>query len=370
MSEKLYQQIYYKLYDQIKSGILAENDKLPTEYELMEMYGVSRVTVINALNLLKADGLITRIPKVGSFVKSSNAKAVPVQSKGKFAFLLTVPHEDVPGLCESISDEAAKCGYNVILYDTHRSVETERKYLKAMLEQKPTGVICYPVNGEFENLSAYQELYKAGIPLVTVDKRVWSTNCSIPCVTTDNRKAAYDITSLVIEKGHRRIGYCYSQLAQANARYRFKGYAGALMDHDIEYDSSLVGEMDVRLTQYRSADSVYQQYLEYLTSLPDPPTALICENDVVAMRIMRQAKNMGINVPEQLSITGFDNLYLCEMLDVKLTTVEQNFKMIGRKAVQLLLNIAEGKQVKPLTLFDANLIERDSVQNKQLTESK
>ncbi|MBE6612447.1 MAG: GntR family transcriptional regulator [Ruminococcaceae bacterium] len=360
MSEKLYQKIYHKLREQITSGVLAENDKLPTEYELMEQFGVSRVTVIKALNLLKDDGLIRRIPKVGSFVSVSDA-AEPCGEKGTIALILAFSSEDAPGLCEAVREEAAKHGYHVMLYNTRQSVETEQKYLKSMLEREVAGVICYPVNGEYENLSDYRALKKAGVPLVTVDKRVWQPDGEIPCVTTDNRKAAREITSWVIGKGHCRIGYCYSLLIQANARYRFKGYAEALMEHDIEYDSALVGEMDARLTQYRSSDSVYRQFLEYLTSLPEPPTALICENDVVALRIMRQAKSMGIRIPDQLSVTGFDNLYLCEMLDVPLTTMEQNFSEIGREAVRQLLKEMDGGRADALTLFDAKRIERDSV---------
>lgn len=96
MRERLYQTIYDDLLRKIKTGVYAQNDKLPTEHELMGLYGVSRVTAITALNLLRDNGYIVRVPRVGSIV---------------------------------------------------HSVEAEREYLRSMLSRKVAGVICYPLNG-------------------------------------------------------------------------------------------------------------------------------------------------------------------------------------------------------------------------------
>ncbi len=199
-------------------------------------------------------------------------------------------------------------------------------------EPKLAGVICCPINGEFGNLAIFEQLKSSGIPLVTVDKRVWLPHGSIPCVTTDNRRAMYEMTSWLIEKmGHRRIAYCCARFTQANARYRFKGYVEALSDHGIPYDAALTDEMERPVMPYRPSSPDYAQYLSYLMSLPEPPTVIVCECDYVAFALIKRARALGISIPERVSVVGFDNVDMCELLEA------------------------------PLTLFGARLIERASV---------
>ena len=364
MAEHLYKQIYNDLLRKIESGEYSKNDKLPTEHELMTLYGVSRVTAMTALNLLRDNGYILRMPKVGSVVRETPRRG----PRGNIQFVTISASNSIPGLYEAICAEAARYGLNAVMYDTHHSIDAERECLRSILSRKVAGVICYPINGEFGNISALRQLKNAGVPLVTVDKRVWLPDDSIPCVTTDNRRSMYELTSWLIEKkGHRRIAYCCALFNQANARYRFKGYVEALIEHGIDYDPALTDEIESPVMPYRPANAEYANYLNYLTELPDPPTALVCECDYVAISVMKYAKELGISVPEQLSVVGFDNIDMCGMLDVPLTTMEQNFTDIGRTAVDRLMAVISGDPVEPLTVFPAKLIERASVRTLEST---
>lgn len=359
MAEHLYQTIYNDLLEQIESGEYTENAKLPTEHELMRQYGVSRVTAMTALNMLRDQGLIMRIPRVGSIVRGATS---PIGAHGNIQFVTISASNTIPGLYEAICDEAAKFGWSAVMYNTHHSIEAERECLRSILSRRVAGVICYPLNGEFGYLSVFEQLKNAGVPLVTVDKRVWLPHGSIPCVTTDNLRATYELTSWLIEKmGHRRIAYCCALFTQANARYRFKGYVASLSDHGIEYDPALTDEMERPVMPYRPLKPDYRNYLTYLMSLSEPPTAVVCECDYVALALMKSARELGISIPDQLSVVGFDNVDICEMLDVPLTTMEQNFPEIGRAAVNMLHALIKGEPVEPLRLFDARLIERSSV---------
>ena len=359
MSEPLYRVIYNDLLSQIKSGALAPGSRLPTEHALMERYRVGRVTAGRALNLLREDGLIIRSTKIGSVVCIGSEHGAA--RRRTIPFLTIHCDDSIPGLLAAAEAEAALHGYSLALYETKKSAETERDILAGILKTGAPGVISYPLNGEFTNLSAYVELMRAGIPVVTVDKRIWMPNAYIPCITTDNRKAFRRLTEWVIDQGHRRIGYCCADFSQANARYRHQGYAEALIAHGIPYDDALVDQLLVRITPYRSDAAVSLPFLRYLLELPEPPTALVCECDALAFRMMREAKKLGIRLPEQLSITGFDNIGMCELCHVPLTTMEQDFTAIGREAVRQLLAMMQDKPVPPLTLFDAKLVKRESV---------
>lgn len=359
MSEHLYQVIYNDLLRKITTGEFAPNEKLPTEHELMSFYGVSRVTAITALNHLRDDGYITRSPRIGSVVRGAGTNGAP---RGDIQFVTVWDNDSIPGMYEAIRERASDAGYGTVMYNSHHSVEAEREYLRSMLSRRVAGVICYPLNGEFGNISAFAQLRASGVPLITVDKRVWIPDGDIPCVTTDNRRAAYDMTSWLIEEmGHRRIAYCCARFDQANARYRFKGYVGALISHGIEYDPALTDELESPSKPYRAHRSDFTEYLNYLMGLAEPPTAVVCECDYVAISLMKSAKELGVRVPERLSIVGFDNIDMSGMLEVPLTTMEQDFTGIGAAAAERLLALMDGGKVEPLTLFGTKLIERASV---------
>ncbi|MBO5219738.1 MAG: GntR family transcriptional regulator [Clostridia bacterium] len=362
MAEKLYQKIYGDLLDGIESGSYPAGSRLPTEHALMAQYGVSRITAIKALNLLRENGYIERRPKVGSVVRSFSPAA---GSLGNIHFLTVGSNNSVPGLYEAICDEAALLGMGVVMYNSHHSGEAEREHLRAIRERKVPGVICYPLNAEMESVSEYAELVRAGIPLVSVDKRIRSPGAVIPCVTTDNRKAMYDLTSWLIETmGHRRIAYCCALLSQANARYRQRGYTDALITHGLAFDAALVDALECRVMPYRANRMEYELFLSHLVNLPDPPTAIVCECDYVAFQVMRSARTLGIAIPETLSVAGFDNVDMSDMLDVPLTTMKQDFSRIGRAAVRQLYALMNGGAAEPLTLFDAELVIRASVNRK------
>ena len=148
--------------------------------------------------------------------------------------------------------------------------------------------------------------------------------------------------------------------------YSGDGALEALTAHGIDFDPSLFCELFVmRNFEYETMSEPLAQaidkYLSRIIDLPEPPTALMCICDVMAFTVRQRALALGINVPERLSLTGFDNLRLSGMLDVPLTTMAQNFAEMGRRAVEIIDSINSGRKYESTCYLEAELIVRKSV---------
>lgn len=384
MAPKLYQIIYRDLKKHITGGRYKVGDKLPTEFELIEQYSVSRVTAIKALNMLRDEGFIRRIPKVGSIIcrvteregisYSGNSKQIalilPIKTDAYRTILMG--EDATPRLLSEINSAADEYGYKIKLMDSQLNSEYEREMLKSVLSSDVAGVICFPADGGYENFSSYAAVRDMNIPIVTIDKWIGDHILDIPCITTDNMNGARKITEHIIANGHTKIGFCCDSLGNNNQRCRFNGYLQALMSHKLTYDPEILCEVykDQRpmyLANKQTTEKELREYLGRIIHQTKPPTAVVCAFDQLAFQLVQQAQAMGIRVPDQLSVTGFDNLFICELLEPALTTMEQNFAEIGRTAFKTLHAMICGKEVRRVIQLDAKLITRNSVKNLNCT---
>ena len=144
--------------------------------------------------------------------------------------------------------------------------------------------------------------------------------------------------------GHRRIGFLAGRADLESARRREAGYREALVRAGIAFDADLVAVGDF---QEESAAAAARQLL----ALPDPPTAIFAANDLSAIQVIRVADELGLNVPEDLSVVGFDNIPESALVDPPLTTVDQSIQELGREAVRLLLGLVrDGDAPEPAHL--------------------
>lgn len=366
MPEPLYQTIYNNVKSQILSGVLSVDSRAPTEFEIVQKYNVSRITATRALNELEIDGYIKRIPRIGSIVLDViHRNKDDINNFKTISLVLPFSTESVPRMLSSMQQAAQENGYYITPLDTHLDLQREKEILQQVAEMSVDGVICYPIDG-YDNLSFYANLKNAGIPIVTIDKKL--PLLDIPSVTTHNTNAIYQLTKWLIGKGHRNIAFCCGSWSSINERYRFHGYLQALIENQILFNPKFFLEVQKnREYPYEIYDKIAQKkirgFLEEIMSWPQPATALICSYDLLAYTVVQQAKLLKIDIPKSLSITGMDNLYFCDLLEVPLTTLEQDFASIGRTAFDVLLSLIHDQPVKPLYLFETTLIERKSVRD-------
>lgn len=328
----LYRQIYHALKADISSGHYPPGSQLPTENELVRRFGVSRVTVRNALALLQREGLLVRIPAKGTFVRHSEAPS----SLPKLIALLALDVQlDFFGkIIRGAEQEAAAHGYKLLVRSTDNDAEKERECLLE-LQSHVAGFVIAPATGN-QNHAHYGQLLVQGIPFVFVDRYLPEFN--VDRVTSDNVQGGYLATRHLLELGHRRIGVISARKA-TTCTERLRGYQQALEEFGVPFDPALIGHA---VGKRRDG---WDEYLhqgrvqtEALLNLPQPPTALFAMNDLLAAGALRYLREQGVSVPEEIALVGYDGMELSELVSPSLTTVEQQSLRMGAEAVRLLVH--------------------------------
>jgi LacI family transcriptional regulator len=192
---------------------------------------------------------------------------------------------------------------------------------------------------------------EVGIPVVAVDPHTGDSG--VPTVASDNLHGARLATEHLLELGHRRIGFIAGRPDLQSARLRQRGYELALSQAGLLVDPGLV------------AEGGFEQELSHeaalrLLTVADPPTAIFAANDLSAMGVLTAAAELGLEVPADLSVVGFDNVPESVMAEPPLTTVEQPIQLMGRRAVEMLLALLGGADVADRVTLPTRLVQRRS----------
>lgn len=180
-----------------------------------------------------------------------------------------------------------------------------------------------------------------GEPVVAVDPHAGSS--TLPTVASDNLAGAITATQYLIGLGHRRIGFLAGRPDLESARRREQGFRQALAAAGIALDPDLV-----RVGGYQ-VESAGEPALQLLELVP-PPTAVFAANDVTAIQVMRVARSLGMTVPGDLSVIGFDNIPESAVVEPGLTTIEQPIQDMGYEAVRMLIGLIDLTSSGPLQL--------------------
>jgi len=194
------------------------------------------------------------------------------------------------------------------------------------------------------------ELKKRRIPFVLIDNQ--QSNSTAPSVVADNFKGGYEATSHLIELGHQKIGHIEGTRGYLSAQERKRGYLKALEDHGINYQLVDGGAFDVRCG--------YEITKKWLKEA-NRPTAIFAADDQVAFGVIDAAREMGLRVPGDLSVVGYDDHPFASMLHPFLTTVRQPAVEMSQKGVELLMKQIDGEARRKITyVLEPQLIIRDS----------
>lgn len=365
-SEKtpLYSVIYNDIANKIKKGELKAGDKLPTEHELMETYQVSRITVNRAMNDLAAKNMIVRKRKTGSYVQNIHSDAE--KPKAVIACVVSVDSHYLGNLIDGMQYAAQKHNFIINTYCSNRNPDNEHKILEKLIDDNIDGLICQSTES-YENIGLFLQLKLRNIPIVAIDHPI---SCiSVPVISSNHCKAGYDVTKYLIDKGHKRIAFAtYSLASNYGEQERIRGYMEAMKEYRIDFNPNYIAVLDSNTVHNMMAEEdatredLACSMLTKLVALDEPPTALICVHDMLAALLLNQALQVGISVPKQLSIVGFDNMYYCDLLQVPLSSVAQDFFSIGNSAVEQIWNLKEKNDVEPFTYLPCAIIDRKSIE--------
>lgn len=192
-------------------------------------------------------------------------------------------------------------------------------------------VVFAPKTNDAGLLQLVEEKY----PFIVVHGR--SLDIEYPSVDVDNKQGTSTILRHLLDLGHRRIGFVTGRLDEINAVDRFGTYKAALEQEGIAFVGSLVAPGDWTLESgYRSFAQLYESQ--------EPPTAILCSNDQMAIGLLKAAHDRGVTVPDEVSIAGFDDIRFASFVSPALTTVRQPLELIAQAAADLILEQTEKKE--------------------------
>ena len=195
--------------------------------------------------------------------------------------------------------------------------------------------------------------------MVILDRNVG--NVSISSVEINNQQAVYEAIQYLIDNGHQRIGYMSESLNDTLKR-RLEGYKLALDDNGIDYNPEIVFINEK--IQADKVDHGYELMKRVLSSIDEMPTAFFGASEIIAVEAMKAIKEKNLRIPEDIVIMGFDDIAFSKFTEPPLTTVFQPKLEMGKRAVQLLLELIESRFSKPKqskVVLQTALIIRDSV---------
>ncbi len=318
----------------IADGKVDSNGFIASEHELGRTYGVSRVTVRKATDILIDQGLIERRPGKGLYVYN------PVEKKTRHVWVIldNLAREHCVWLARGVQKWSSEYDYKVELKDGHAEMEQNLLLLNQLLESDEAdgAIIMTWYSPEF--FEALCRLKDKGLPFVVVDYH--TQQLRFPCVAADNYHGGRMVAEHLYEACHRRYGFI-GDYTSITVQRRLEGYRDYLAERGLPLAHAYVS--DVRPEdRFKDWASLIDGKMEKLFDEPNPPTALFVSCDYLARSVYRWCERHNITIPNDLSVVGFDNEPSCNWLTPELTTIAQPFMEMGDAAMRLLHSQLEG----------------------------
>jgi LacI family transcriptional regulator, galactose operon repressor len=248
------------------------------------------------------------------------------------------------GCFSGIATESKSFDYDVLLY-THDALDATRLE-DVLLDGRSDGLVFL---APFKELSALERMEKEGVPFAIISGE---SRGSAPSFKCDNSGGIRRTVEHLVALGHRKLSHFAGDVAMADGAERLDGFVSALASAGISVREDWI------LCEAFSTEQGYRSGIELL-SRTDRPTAIVCASDEIAAGVYRAAWELSLKIPDDLSVTGFDDATLAQLLLPHLTTVRQPFSEMGQAATRAVIDLIAGKKAGGHT-FNTELVIRQS----------
>jgi len=335
------------------------NDSIPgssvTIADVAEMAGVSISTVSRVVNCsapvddATAEKVRLAVAELG-YVPQAAARNLARRTTNTIGLLLPSIGEDFFSLMmRGIELEASAAGYDLLIA-TQAAIDTNPSRRLPFGRHNTDGMLIFTGNLDIREITP---LYQVNFPMVLLYESAPKT-LRIPTVTVENKDGTRSIINHLIEThGCRRIAFLKGPPGNEDSNWREQGYLSSLVEHGIEYDSDLVFQADF------NTDTSVRVVLEMMQN-GHKPDAIFGGSDEGAYGAFLALNKLGIRIPQDVVVVGFDDLTLAQHLQPALTTVHAPTEEVGRVAFRQLLRLIRKEEVELLTLLPTELIIRQS----------
>ncbi|NMA94839.1 MAG: LacI family transcriptional regulator [Clostridiales bacterium] len=253
-----------------------------------------------------------------------------------------------PLVARGVEDIARKEGYTVILCNTDEDKDIEIDYINKLKNRWVDGFIFATAGKDAKHIL---DLKEDGFPVVLLIRNIEN---KVDSVIIDSFKAAYRATTYLLGLGRKRIALVNGDESLSLYSERLEGYKKALADNNISIEESLI------LYEIQDMEGAYKA-VKGLYNSGTKPDAIIATCDPKAYGAARAIKELGLSIPKDVALMGFDNLEMSAFMDPPITTISQPWYEMGATAIRRLLQLIEGDGKKPkVDMFDVDIIRRES----------
>tara|TARA_R110000823_G_scaffold20644_1_gene62986 strand:+ start:9447 stop:10514 length:1068 start_codon:yes stop_codon:yes gene_type:complete len=331
-----------------------------TIYDLAKVLNYSPSTISRALNNHKSISkktidLIKEAAEEMGYRPNNLAVGLRNNKSNTIGILIArINRPFMASLISGIEETARKAGYNVLICQSNDNYENEVSNTNALYESRITGLIV-SLSMETVDMSHFQKFLDNGVPIVFVDRV--PNNFNSYKVVIDNYSAGYLATKHLIEQGCQRIAHFAGAQHRNIYQERKKGYLDALREYDFPIDENII--IHFNTLSFEEGDKATKELLK----MSDPPDGIFSSNDTAAVSAIMCAKKMGVDVPRDLAIIGFNDDPIASIVHPSLSTVSHPAKKMGIISARRIIehsNQDYDTDLSEITVLGTDIIDRDS----------
>lgn len=324
--------------ENLKNGIY----KLPTEAELCRQYHMSRQTVRQALTLLCSQKLIVKRQGSGSYATGLSADS----SLNTIGLMISSDQEYIyPELIADIRSVLSSHGLSLKLFVTENQLIKEREYLKEIMAKPLRGLIAEGCKSALPNpnLDLYEQLHRQEFPVIFLHGGYPALPWAV-CVKDDNFYGGYLLGQYLFSQGHTRIAGLF-KMDDIQGVERYQGFVTSMRDNGHMVSDDRIGWFTSVQQDALEKRQDTQFLLDFIQKQMKSCSALICYNDEIAYWMIKELQYAGLNIPQDIAVVCFDNSYLSELSNVRITTLTHKPHEMGTCVADCMLKMLQGVPV-------------------------
>ena len=326
---RVYEALARRIRTSIRESGMGMGAMVGTEQDLARKEGVSRMTVRRASELLINEGLLERRPGKGLYVRTPSTSTKSIQ-----VVVGNLLWEPCLQMSRGVQAAARGVGLHVQIYDAHGDADLDLALVDQLPNSGAKGAVIAALHGP-RFCDAICRLHASGFPFVILDQRM--RDIQVPSVTADNHGGGHQIGKMLLDLGHRRIAFI-GDLIASSVQERLEGLRDAIWDAGLPFSRNLIVDLLCGVDRFGDWSSFTADGVKRLMALPvdQRPTAIFCSCDSIAAHTYTALAEMGLSIPGDVSVVGFDDDAIAAQLRPGLTSARQPFLEMGQVAMDIL----------------------------------